>query len=191
MGALEYHPAITNAHTQTADDIQVDQLVALAQAMLDQRAGLDAAMQGRVDNQDAMNAIFQAGSSAGGARPKAVIAVNQDRTRILSGQTPVPEGFNHYLLKFDGVRERASASQVFGDPRGYGRMEYAYYLMAKDAGVNMTHCELLLEGGRAHFMTQRFDRMTDVVSRWREYSERAEVDRDLSRLVQSNLRTYL
>jgi serine/threonine-protein kinase HipA len=89
------------------------------------------------------------GTSAGGARPKAVIAYNEKTGAVKSGQTKVPKGFEHWLLKLDGV----SNAQF-----GWGRVEYAYYLMAKDAGITMMDCKLLEENGRAHFMTKRFDR---------------------------------
>ena len=95
------------------------------------------------------------------ARPKAVIGINKKRDRILSGQRPLPTGFEHFLIKFDGVRERSSRYEVFGDPQGYGRIEYAYYLAAIDAGIFMMHSELLEEGGRAHFITKRFDRISN------------------------------
>ena len=157
MGALEYQPALNNRQMQTTTDIQVDQLVALAQAVLDQRAGLDVSLADE-GSQDAINTIFQVGTSAGGARPKAVVALNESRSRIVSGQNTIPAGFQHYLLKFDGVSERSQTSEVFGDPQGYGRMEYAYFLMARDAGVQISDCELLPEGQRAHFLTKRFDR---------------------------------
>ena len=173
MGALEYKPDGRNTQTQVSGDIKVDTLVELAQSVLDQRAGLDVAISEGDENNDAMSAIFQVGTSAGGARPKAVIAVNRDRSRVVSGQTPIPKGFTHYLIKFDGVKERSSTSEVFGDPQGYGRMEYAYYLMAKDAGINMAPSELLIEGERAHFMTQRFDRDVD---RKRHYQSLCAMD---------------
>jgi serine/threonine-protein kinase HipA len=173
MGALEYKPDGRNTQTQVSGDIKVDTLVELAQFVLDQRAGLDVAISEGDENNDAMSAIFQVGTSAGGARPKVVIAVNRDRSRVVSGQTPIPKEFTHYLIKFDGVKERSSTSEVFGDPQGYGRMEYAYYLMAKDAGINMAPSELLIEGDRAHFMTQRFDRDGD---RKRHYQSLCAMD---------------
>ena len=86
------------------------------------------------------------------------MAVNADRTQLRSGQLDAPKGFEHYLLKFDGVEEHKVNSEAFGDPKGFGRMEYAYYLMAIDAGINMSPSELLLDGERSHFMTKRFDR---------------------------------
>jgi serine/threonine-protein kinase HipA len=93
------------------------------------------------------------GTSAGGNRPKAIIAWNESTDEIRSGQVEAPPGFGYWVLKFDGVKDRS-----LGDPAGYGRIEYAYYLMAKDAGINMNESRLLEEEGRAHFMTRRFDR---------------------------------
>ncbi len=153
MGALEYRPAIKKQGNK-AIEIHMESLVEMAQGILDQRLGLSADA-----SENGLSEILQVGTSAGGARPKAVIGINSDRSKILSGQVKLPEGFEHYLLKFDGVSEHSKVSEVFGDPKGYGRMEYAYYLMAQDAGINMMHCELLLDGPRAHFMTQRFDRI--------------------------------
>jgi serine/threonine-protein kinase HipA len=106
-----------------------------------------------------MSALFQVGTSAGGARAKALIAINKDRTQIRSGQIDAPQGFEQYLLKFDGVEQHKTNTETFGDPKGFGRMEYAYYLMALDVGINISPSELLLDGERAHFMTKRFDRM--------------------------------
>jgi serine/threonine-protein kinase HipA len=88
-----------------------------------------------------------------------VIGINLARTELRSGQVDLPDGFEHYLLKFDGVVEHSQAKETFGDPQGFGRMEYAYYLMAQAAGIHMSPCELLLDGDRAHFMTKRFDRI--------------------------------
>jgi serine/threonine-protein kinase HipA len=153
MGALEYRPAIRKQGNK-AIEIHMASLVEMAQTILDQRSNLLADT-----SETGLSEILQVGTSAGGARPKAVIGINADRSKILSGQVKLPKGFEYYLLKFDGVSEHSKASEVFGDPKGYGRMEYAYYLMAKDAGINMMPCELLLDGPRAHFMTQRFDRV--------------------------------
>ena len=159
MGALEFQPA-TITRADKGGDLALDSLVEMAQQVLDQRARLSV---GIIEgNDDAMQAIMQVGTSAGGARAKAVIAINADRTKIRSGQLDAPAGFEHYLLKFDGVTEQKTDSETFGDPQGFGRMEYAYYLMAKEAGINISPSELLLEGQgkqqRAHFMTRRFDR---------------------------------
>lgn len=158
MGALEYAPAMNTAPASAAQTLELASLVAMAQAVLDERANLGVTLDAALEDQQGLSAILQVGTSAGGARPKAVIAINRERTEIRSGQLDAPEGFEHYLLKFDGVEEQKTNSEVFGDPQGFGRMEYAYYLMACDAGLNMSPCELLLEGERAHFMTRRFDR---------------------------------
>ena len=156
MGALEYLPAI-NGVSNKSTKIELNELVDVIQSIVDQRSNLAQSIEDH-NRKDAMAAILQVGTSAGGARPKAVIGINHDRTEIRSGQVALPDGFEHYLLKFDGVVEHSKSKQTFGDPQGYGRMEYAYYLMAKDAGINMSHCELLEDGNLAHFMTKRFDR---------------------------------
>ena len=98
--------------------------------------------------------IISVGTSAGGARAKAVIAYNAGTQEVRSGPVDAPEGFAHWLLKLDGVTNAS-----LGDPAGYGRIEYAYHLMARQAGMQMTNCQLLEENGRAHFMTRRFDRV--------------------------------
>jgi len=158
MGALEYAPALKNQSTPQ-DKIELNTLVQMAQEIVDQRSALNTNIPSDKNHDAAMSSLFQVGTSAGGARAKALIAINKDRTQIRSGQTDAPKGFEHYLLKFDGVEEHKSNSEVFGDPKGFGRMEYAYYLMAIDAGITMAPSELLIEGKRAHFMTQRFDRI--------------------------------
>jgi serine/threonine-protein kinase HipA len=157
MGALEFEPEIKPV-TSKNEQIELASLVAMAQQVLDQRAGLTEIISSEHENDAAMTSLFQVGTSAGGARAKALIAVNVDRTEFRSGQVDAPEGFEHYLLKFDGVEEHKKNSEVFGDPQGFGRMEYAYFLMARDAGINVSPSELIEEGPRAHFMTKRFDR---------------------------------
>jgi serine/threonine-protein kinase HipA len=99
------------------------------------------------------------GTSAGGARAKAVVAWNPQTNEIISGQLDAPPGFEHWLLKFDGM----GVDTELGATRDYGRIEYAYHLMAQQAGLNMTQCRLLKENGRAHFMTRRFDREDGLV----------------------------
>ena len=154
MGALEYAPAIRK--TQNASNtLELESLINMAQQVLNQRTQAFDQIQAKDD----LSGILQVGTSAGGARAKALIAVNSTRTEIRSGQVDAPEGFEHYLLKFDGVVEHSSNQETFGDPQGFGRMEYAYYLMAKDSGINISPCELLLDGQRAHFLTKRFDRI--------------------------------
>jgi serine/threonine-protein kinase HipA len=156
MGALEYAPSLRQPPAGSAR-LELESLLHMTQQVLDQRAGV----RSDVSAKDDLSSLLQVGTSAGGARAKAVIAINQDRTEIRSGQVDAPEGFEHYLLKFDGVVERSSGHETFGDPQGFGRMEYAYYLMALDAGLQMSPCELLIEGERAHFLTKRFDRLNN------------------------------
>ena len=120
MGALEFAPALRRGATSN-EKLELNSLVAMAQSVLDKRTQVSSSM----TEGHAMDALFQVGTSAGGARAKALIAINQDRTQIRSGQADAPTGFEHYLLKFDGVEESRVTNQVFGDPQGYGRMEYA------------------------------------------------------------------
>ncbi|TXL16672.1 toxin HipA, partial [Methylococcaceae bacterium HT3] len=110
-------------------------------------------------NAEALAQILEIGTSAGGARAKAVIAWNETTKVICSGNMQPKPGFSYWLLKFDGVDE--NSDKELNDPKGYGRIEYAYYLCAQEAGIEMSECRLLEEGGRAHFMTQRFDRDTE------------------------------
>lgn len=155
MGALEYAPALRQVQN-TAGRLELESLIQLAQQVLDQRAQVNGNMY-QPDHDD-LTAILQVGTSAGGARAKALVAINSDRSEIRSGQVDAPPGFEHYLLKFDGVVEHSHQRETFGDPQGFGRMEYAYYLMATACGIKMAPCELLVDGPRAHFLTQRFDR---------------------------------
>lgn len=150
MGALEFEPAQIKTSKQTFA-IEIESLVDVAQKMLSLREGFEANLQ--EDEQKAMREILKIGTSAGGARPKAVIAYNRKTGEVRSGQTKAPQGFEHWLLKLDGVSDAQ-----FGSSHGFGRVEYAYYLMAKDCGIDMMDCELLEENDRAHFMTKRFDR---------------------------------
>ena len=106
----------------------------------------------------ALRDILRVGTSAGGARAKAVIAWNPQTNEVRSGQIEAGDGFDYWLLKFDGVT--GNKDKELEDPKGYGAIEYAYYLMAKAAGITMSECRLLEEGGRRHFMTRRFDRLT-------------------------------
>ncbi|MBF7957682.1 type II toxin-antitoxin system HipA family toxin [Rahnella victoriana] len=158
MGALEYQPTNNNLEVDS-QPILIGELVKMAQKVLDSRDEL----QLNDYEESSLAKLLQIGTSAGGARAKAVVAANADRSEILSGQVEVPEGFEHYLLKFDGVEEHKSDKETFGDPKGYGVMEYVYHLMAKDAGISMSECELLRErnSDRAHFMTKRFDRVNN------------------------------
>lgn len=150
MGALEFEPAQLNAEKKIFA-IEVKSLVEFAQKILSNREGFDVNL--RKDEQKAMSEILEIGTSAGGVRPKAVIAFNKKTGEVRSGQTIAPKGFDHWLLKLDGVSDAQ-----FGSSHGFGRVEYAYYLMARDCKIQMMECQLLEENGRAHFMTKRFDR---------------------------------
>ncbi len=154
MGALEYAPALRQTQNVTGK-LELESLINMAQQILNQRAQA----YNKIHSKEDLNGILQVGTSAGGARAKALIAINPARSEIYSGQVDAPNGFEHYLLKFDGVTEHSNNRETYGDPQGFGRMEYAYYLMAKDAGIHMMPCELLIDGQRAHFLTKRFDRM--------------------------------
>jgi len=150
MGALEFEPSQLK-EKQNTFKVEVESLVDLARKMLNNRNDFNVNVKG--DQETAMKQIITIGTSAGGARPKAVIAYNKKTGEIRSGQSKVPNGFEHWLIKLDGVSDIQ-----LGDTQGYGRVEMAYYLMAKACGINMMPCELLDENGRAHFMTKRFDR---------------------------------
>ena len=155
MGALEFHPALGPRPTAAAR-LQVANLVELAAAALDRRRALNAG------GNAALRQILRVGTSAGGARPKAVISWNPLSGEVRSGDVPAPPGFEHWLIKLDGVAGvDAGVDEGVVASQGYGAIEYAYHLMAKDAGLTMTECRLLEEGGRRHFMTRRFDRLPD------------------------------
>lgn len=159
MGALEYTPATKLKNLNASAKIEIESLVSIAQELLDSRENFSISLQrpGKEDR-EAMLSLLSVGMSAGGARPKAVLAFNDDFTQVRSGQVKVPDGFTHYLIKFDGVNEHNKNKETFGDPQGYGAMEYVYYLMARQCDITMMPSRLLEEGSRRHFVTQRFDR---------------------------------
>jgi len=146
-GALEFRPA-RGPHTASHTALQLRRLVDSARG----------AVHGQIDTdrhaQAALAQIIQVGTSAGGARAKAAITWHPDTEEIRAGQFDASPGFEHWLLKFDGM----GADQELGTSQDYGRIEYAYALMAQAAGIDMSPCRLLEENGRAHFMTRRFDR---------------------------------
>ncbi len=159
MGALEFAPSQGPTPSRT-HDLQVSELVELASEVLSRREELIASLaQGH--QRQAMLDILSVGASAGGARAKAVIAWNPATNVVRSGQLDdLGPGFEHWLLKFDGVANNRD-QDTLADPQGYGAVEYAYSLMARDAGIAMSACRLLEENGRRHFMTRRFDRGAD------------------------------
>ncbi len=150
MGALEFEP-VQPPIASNSTLIELDDLIQLAQNIVSGKAKFNTSLSKEEDK--ALLDILKIGTSAGGARAKAVIAYNPVTKVMRSGQSNAPDGFSHWLIKFDGVHDAQ-----FGASDGYGRVEMAYYLMAQDAGIHMMPCQLLEENDRAHFMTKRFDR---------------------------------
>ena len=157
MGALEYAP-VKGPPLRRSARVQVDELVALASDVLTHRASLQVSF-APARRHDGLEEILRVGTSAGGARAKAIVAWNRDTNEVRSGQVKAPAGFDYWLLKFDGVS--ANQDKELEDPKGYTVIEYAYALMAVAAGIEMSECRLLAENGRRHFMTRRFDRAAD------------------------------
>ena len=153
VGALEFEPAVRSGNR--GGEVEIARLVDLTNRVLDERGRLS----GRLDGGDdgaALEDILSVGTSAGGARAKAVLAWNPETGEFRSGQVDAEAGFEDWILKFDGVTN--NGDRELADPLGYGRIEYAYHLMAREAGIEMSECRLHHEGGRSHFMTRRFDR---------------------------------
>ncbi|HEY6191386.1 MAG TPA: type II toxin-antitoxin system HipA family toxin [Bacteroidota bacterium] len=150
MGALEYEPAI-HPFDETSHELDIKELVDLAKAILAERKNLKVNI--RDKSGEGLLEIFRVGTSAGGARAKAIIAYDKKTGDVRSGQIDGLEDYEYWIIKFDGVNDKQ-----LGDPKGYGKIEYAYHLMAQDCGIKMTDAELLREDGRAHFMSKRFDR---------------------------------
>ena len=157
MGALEFAP-VKGPPLRRSAKLQVDELVQLASQVLTHRASLQVSF-GPGQRHDGLQEILRVGTSAGGARAKAIVAWNRGTNEVRSGQVKAPAGFDYWLLKFDGVT--ANKDKELEDPKGYTVIEYAYALMAADAGIEMSECRLLEENGRRHFMTRRFDRLSD------------------------------
>lgn len=150
VGALEIKPSLRTEFSK-ASTLEVESLVEIASKVLNSKEGFTSDLSH--DEESALADILKIGTSAGGARAKAVIAFNPETSEVKSGQVQAPEGFSYWIIKFDGVHD-----SQFGATAGYGRVEMAYYLMAREAGIEMNECRILEENGRAHFMTKRFDR---------------------------------
>jgi serine/threonine-protein kinase HipA len=157
MGALEYEPAIKGISQKTTL-LDIEKLVYLANQILNERKKLSGSLT-EENYQKTIEDIIRVGSSAGGARAKAVLAWNPVSGKFKSGQLKLPKGFEHWIMKFDGISE--NGNNPLTSPQGYGKIEYAYHLMAVDAGINMTECRSYPEDDRFHFMTRRFDRTED------------------------------
>lgn len=154
MGALEFQPATLGPPTSKRA-VEVASLVDLANQILDERARFGGVFSGD-DDREAINDILRVGTSAGGARAKAILAWNKETNEFRSGQVEAGVGFEYWIMKFDGIT--SSSDTEIATPKGYGKIEYAYHLMAVEAGIEMTTCRLHHEPGRSHFMTKRFDR---------------------------------
>ena len=152
MGALEYKPALLSKE-DVSERLTVEALSELADKVLKMREGARATL---VPGMNEYSSILRVGSSAGGARAKALIGWNEATGEVRSGQVTLPEGFGYWLIKFDGLT--GNGDKEGDDKWGYGRVEYAYYLMARAAGIEMTECRLW---NKRHFMTRRFDRLAD------------------------------
>jgi len=150
MGALEFEPAQVKGGLKSFG-LEVSSLVEIAKKIKEERGSFKSDL--NTSEREDLKDLFKIGTSAGGARPKAIIAYNENSQEVRSGQADVPQGFEHWLLKLDGV-----SGEQFGESSNWGRVEYAYYLMAIDCGILMSKSRLLEENGRAHFMTKRFDR---------------------------------
>ena len=152
MGALEYKPVLHPSRDFKSDPVEIEEMIKLADEILNEKNNVKANFD--KESEKALLDIIKVGTSAGGARAKAVIAYNEMTGEIRSGQADVPENYSHWIIKFDGIKQKE-----LGDPKGYGRIEFAYHNMAVDCGINMMECKLLEENERAHFMTKRFDRL--------------------------------
>ena len=153
MGALRFEPQERKDLNQQVA-IDLDGLVAAAAEILGERMQFDTNLK---TDDEALLTILRVGTSAGGARPKAVVAYNKETGDLRSGQVDAPEGYEHWLLKLDGVDENNPAE--YSETMNYGCLEYAYYQMVLDCGIDMMECRLLEDGKRHHFMTRRFDRI--------------------------------
>lgn len=156
MGALEYYPVIYS--NDIDEKINVSELVELASIVLKKRQNLNEVLDecNKPEMNTALSQIISVGTSAGGARAKAVIAWNPETNEVRSGQTENSKEFEHWLIKFSGVAGNKDKEDE--DREDFGIIEYAYYLMAKEAGINMSECRILDDGKNSHFMTKRFDR---------------------------------
>jgi len=169
MGALEFQPDKGSAgQLVSGDSIEIDVLAAIAEQVLSSRQGQTTSLEHRN-----LDALVQIGTSAGGAKAKAVIGWNPQTNEVVAGQGDLPPGFEHWLLKFDAIDNEEHATAI-----NIGRIEFAYHLMAQSAGIDMMPCRLFEAGEHAHFMTQRFDRMDNQKFHVQSFAGLAHADRD-------------
>lgn len=165
MGALEYKPSLNEQNPSDLESIRIQDLTELAEIVLNNRKNLSAIFD-EADKKglsESLQKIITLGTSAGGARAKAVISLNPRTNEVRSGQIDNSEGFEYWLLKFSGLSKNKDKES--NDKSDFGLVEYAYYLMAKECGINMNPCRLLDDGKNKHFMTKRFDRFIDKTGR--------------------------
>jgi serine/threonine-protein kinase HipA len=151
MSALEFEPSFSNALLEDSSVVEINELASVAKQILDKRATFSAIFN---ENKDSLIDILRVGTSAGGAKPKAIIAFNEKTNEVRSGQVKAPDGFGYWIIKFDGLE----GGSINDNPLGIGKIEYTYYKMALDCGIIMMPSRLFQDGEKAHFMTQRFDR---------------------------------
>ena len=151
MGAMEFEPANSDKLLNESSILEIKELTKLTREILNKRTAFQTNIR---NNNKGIFDILRIGTSAGGAKPKAIIAYNEITGEVRSGQVQAPEDFTYWLLKFDGIE----GEKIKDNPLGIGKIEYAYYKMAIDCGIKMSDCRLLKEGNKAHFMTKRFDR---------------------------------
>ncbi|PWL59842.1 MAG: toxin HipA, partial [Bacteroidales bacterium] len=151
MGALEFEPAMDAPYSPDVR-IELDSLIEVASEALSKKEEFGANLE--EDKKAAIAEIVRLGTSAGGQRAKAIIAYNPLTGEVRSGQIEAPEGFDYYLIKLDGVTAEAG----FRETQNFGRLEYSFYRLVKECGIEMSDCSLIKENGRAHFLTKRFDR---------------------------------
>ena len=152
MGALEFEPAMDFPYNSNMQ-IEIDALVNVASEALAEKKDFGANLSD--DKKAAIAEIVRLGTSAGGQRAKAIIAYNKNTGEVMSGQIDAPAGYDYYLIKLDGVTAEAG----FRETQNFGRLEYSFYRLVRECGIEMSECSLIEENGRAHFLTKRFDRV--------------------------------
>ncbi len=157
LGALEFFPSYIKKETST--NIYLDKIVDLCNEVLNSDKHLGA------KEMDLRN-LIKVGTSAGGARAKAIVAYNRSLDKFKSGQIDAGEGYDYYILKFDGITKNKDKDKI--DSIYATRIEYAYYLMAINSGINMSKSELLIRDNKYHFMTKRFDRYIDNLGKMKK-----------------------
>ena len=173
MGALEYFPSTSPGFDN--DDIDINEMVKLSSEILDKKKHMEFP-----EKTAGIQQLMSIGSSAGGARAKAVIAINRENGKIKSGQTDAGDGYEYWLIKFDGVARSGDHGET--DPKQFTKTEYTYYLMAKDSGITMSESRLLEKDGRFHFMTKRFDRENGKKIHMQTLASLAHYDYNIPRL---------